>query len=121
MRSFFGAGFGLELIHLVKSEHTSKKVLGERTDDNVIILNDFVEAVAGLVDAILGTFELYLQVAEVLVGLQVGIVLLNSNQTAECTAEFTLCLLEFLQFLWSHVLGIECDAGSLRTGSNNIL
>ena len=81
--SILGTSLCLKLIHRVKAKDAGKDVLGELTDDDVVLLNDTIELVTGLVDAVFSTLQLHLQVAEVLVGLQVGIVLLDGNQTAE--------------------------------------
>ena len=111
----------LELIHGVEAEDASEDILWELADDDIVLLYHFVELVAGLVNAVLGAFQLYLQVAEVLVGLQVGLVFLNGNQASEGSTQFALSLLELLQLLRSHVLGVEGDLSSLAAGADNTL
>ena len=99
MWSLLSTSLGLELVHGVETKDAGKDVLGELADDDVVFLNDFVEGVASLVDAVLSTFQLHLQVAEILVSFQFGIVLLNGNQFTQSRTQLTLCLLEFLQLL----------------------
>ena len=96
--SLLGGGISLKLSHLVEVEETSKNVLRERTDDEVVVLHGGVELVASLVDAVLRAFELNLKLLEVLVGLQVGIVLLDGDELAESRTEFALSLLNSFSF-----------------------
>ena len=63
---------------------------------------------------------MHLQLLEVLVGLQVGIVLLNSDELAESRAEFALSLLELLQLLGSEGFGIEGDLRGLRASVDDV-
>ena len=83
MRCLLCTSLCLKLIHLLEAEHTGKEVLGELADDDVVLLYDTIEQVASLIDAVLGTLQLNLQVAEVLVGFQVGIAFLDGNQTTK--------------------------------------
>lgn len=105
---FLRSSLCLELIHLGKAEDTGKDVLGERTNLHIIGLDSLVVLIACLVDAVLCSLQLYLQVTEVLVSFQVRIVLLNGNQATESTAQFTLCLLEPSSFS-----GVSVEASRL--------
>ena len=69
MWSFLGTGLSLELVHSVEAEDAGKDVLRELADNDVVLLYDAVELIAGLVDAVFSTLQLSLQVAEVLVSL----------------------------------------------------
>ena len=93
----------LELIHGVEAKDASEDVLWELADDDVVLLNNTIELVTSLVDAVLSTLQLSLQVTEVLVGLQFRIVLLYGKQTTECATQFALSLLELLQLVGGEV------------------
>ena len=63
---------------------------------------------------------MHLQVLEILVGLQVGIILLDGNQLTESRSEFTLSLLELFQFFGRHVFGVERHLRGLRTSIDDV-
>ena len=81
-RSLFTSAFSFVLFLLVKSEHLGKKIVREGAYQHVVLLYRLVIATACLGDAVLGAFQLGLQLGEVLVGLQFGIVFRDGQQLA---------------------------------------
>ena len=68
------------------------------------------------VDAVFRTFQLGLELQEVLVGFQVGIVFGNGEQLAESGSNRALCFLVFGQLFRCQVVGIYGHLGGLATG-----
>src|SRR5574340_275383 len=73
-------------------------------------------------DAILSAFELALEITEVLIGLQIGIVLRDGQQPSQGAGETLLRFLEFLEqgLIPQHLRG-HLDARSLRPGLDHTL
>ncbi|KAG0946479.1 hypothetical protein G6F31_014320 [Rhizopus arrhizus] len=88
--------------------------LRERADVGVVVLHllDVTATCDG--DPVLGTFQLRLQVAEVLVGLQLRIVFGDHQQPRQRAAQFALGLLELLER--GFVVGVDVDLADPRAG-----
>ena len=87
---------GLEIGLFLKTAHTSYDTLREFADKSVVTVGRLVEVAALYGNAVLGTLKLCLKFLKVLIGLEFGILLADGNQTAKCTSNLILCLLELL-------------------------
>lgn len=85
LRCLFASFGGFKVGTLLKAEKTGKNVFGEAADCRIKILRRIVEVGTCHVDAVFRTFQLGLELQEVLVGFQVGIVA-SSLPRAEVTA-----------------------------------
>ena len=90
LRCFIGSFLRFKIWAFVKSEHASKQVTGESTDGCVICPCCVIESFAFYTDPVFCTFQLCLQLFEVLIGFQVGISFGDSEQAAQCTTYFRL-------------------------------
>ena len=117
--SFLCASISLEVAFDAETEYISKEVGRETANGNIVSLCCFIEQTTGLGDTVLGAFELCLQFAELLIGLQVGIVLGDGEQASQSLADFALCSLVFSQLLGGEILGIYGDLGSLAASSDD--
>ena len=93
------SGLGLEVGVLLEAEQSGEDIAGEAADGGVELAGRVVEVLACHVDAVLRAFQLGLQLQEVLVGLQVGIVLGDGQQFAQSRGQLSLCGLVFGQLL----------------------
>src|SRR5579871_5607247 len=80
-------------------EHHRREIHREGTYQRVVCLDLLDIAMTRHCDAVFSALELGLQIAEVLVGLQLRIVLGDSEQTLERLRQLPLCLLEALEGL----------------------
>ena len=71
-------------------------------------------------NAVLGPFELGLQFEEILVGLQVGILLRNGDQTSQSRSHLLLRLLKLGQLLGRQVRCIQFERHGLGTGFDHL-
>ena len=110
------SGLGLEIGALLEAEQSGQDVLGEAADGGVELAGRVVEVLACHVDAVLRAFQLGLQLQEVLVGLQVGIVLGDGQQFAQSRCQLALRGLVFGQFLGRQVGGVYFDLRGLAAG-----
>src|SRR5689334_2842925 len=78
---------------LVAEDHRGQ-VHRELADEHVVFLHRLDEAVARCRDAVLGAFELRLQLAEVLVALELRIVLRDDEESSQGARELALRLRE---------------------------
>ena len=86
----------------------------ELARQGVVFLRRLDEALARHRDAVLGAFELRLQLAEILVGLELRIVLGHGEQAREGAGHFALCLDEALEgFRIVHGVGVDLHRGRL--------
>src|SRR5688572_5138588 len=95
-----------ELRPLLVAEDHRREVGREGAHGGVVLLRGLDEAVARHGDAVLGALELRLQLAEVLVGLELRIVLRHHQQARQRAGELALRLLEAL-----HCLRVGCLLG----------
>ena len=106
LRCLFASFGGFKVGTLLKAEKTGKNVFGEAADCRIKILRRIVEVGTCHVDAVFRTFQLGLELQEVLVGFQVGIVFGNGEQLAESGSNRALCLLVFGQLFRCQVVGV---------------
>ena len=85
----------------------------------VVFLHRFVEILTADGDTIFRAFELSLQFREILVGLQVGIILRQSEETAKGLGEFALCRLELGQLLGRGVRRVNGNLRGFAAGSKS--
>lgn len=116
LKCFIGSFLRFKIWAFVKSEHASKQVTGESTDGCVICPCCVIESFAFYADPVFCTFQLCLQLFEVLIGFQVGISFGDSEQAAQCTTYFALCLLIGLHFFGSQVIGADLHLSGFATG-----
>jgi hypothetical protein len=93
------------------AEHHRREVDRELPDVGVVVLHraDVTLALDG--DAVLGAFQLRLQLQEVLVGLELRIVLADHQQAPDRALQLALRLLELLQR--GRIVGVDVDAADL--------
>src|SRR6185312_9678759 len=89
-------GDGLLVVHAevrldLVAEHLGGHVVGEGADHRVVLLHRLHVAVARHGDAVLGAFQLRLQVLEQAVGLQLRIVFADHHQPRQRAAQLALC------------------------------
>src|SRR2546428_146238 len=94
-RCLLRPGRGLEVRLLLEAHHPGEEGRGEALPRGVVLLRLLVEAHALDRDAVLRALELRLEVAEVLVGLQVRIALHDHEQTGERAGQRVLRGLPF--------------------------
>src|SRR5574337_174727 len=100
----------------VIAEHLRGQVVGEGADHRVVLLHRLYIAVTRDGDAVLGTFQLRLQVLEQAVGLQLRIVLADHHQPRQRIAQFALSGLELLQLL-RVIDGVGIDLQTAHPGA----
>ncbi|MDQ1132796.1 hypothetical protein QE386_001391 [Pseudoxanthomonas winnipegensis] len=103
---------------LLGAGHLGRQRLRELADIGVVVLHGLDVAAAGHGDAVLGAFQLRLQVAEVLVGLQGRIVLADHQQAAQRAAQLALRLGELLQRVG--VIGVDLDLADPGAGVGDL-
>src|SRR6185369_8363415 len=81
---------------LVMERHR-RQVGREAARQDVVLLHRLDVAVARHGDAVFRALELHAQLAETLVGFQIGIAFAHGQQPAQCAGQFSLRLLEFLE------------------------
>ena len=80
-----GPLFRLERFFTLQMQHQRVcKGVREGADAGVEHLNRAVIALTGDIDAVFGSFQLFLQIEEILIGLQVGIFFDNHHQPRQC-------------------------------------
>src|SRR5690606_27793527 len=94
------------------TEHLGGEVLRELPDEGVVVLHRADVALSFDGDAVLGAFELRLQLQEVLVGLGLRVVLGHQQQAADRALQLPLGLLEL--FKGCFIAGIHVDAAYPR-------
>ena len=100
-----------------ETKHSREKVRREGADGDVVILHRSIEVPAFNGNAVLGSFQLGLEILEILGGAQFRVALAHHQQARKCVAQLSLRRLKFLQFCrvgWS-VIGIDLhppDAGA---------
>src|ERR1043165_6844531 len=114
--SFFSAFIRLEITFLLESEHAGPDILRKSAYIGIEIPCHFVETHALRRDPVFHAFVLGLEIAESLDTLELGIVLGNSHQTAQCTAESTLGFFKLLDILRGQFARIDLDAARSAAG-----
>src|SRR5690606_19382266 len=95
---------------------------GEALDDLVVLGHGLDIALARDRDAVLGAFDLRLQVAELRARLELRIALGHDQEARERTAELLLRLIELLEALWIvHDRAVHLDARRLRARLDHLL
>ena len=117
--SLAGGSIGLESSLLLETEHSREDVGGEAADGLVVFLHRFVEILTADGNTIFRAFELSLKFREILVGLQVGIILRQSEEAAKGLGEFALCRLELGQLLGRGVRRVNGNLRGLAAGSKS--
>src|SRR5512138_301489 len=93
-----------------------------RDRDEVVELLDLLDVAApGDRDPVLGALELSLQVAEVLVRLELRVVLGDREQPAERAPQLALRRLELLHVLRRELVDVELHRGRLRAGVHHLV
>ena len=78
-------------------EELGRQVRREIADAFVVLRHFLNIALARDGDTILCSFKLTLKITEVLVGFQIGIILCNGDETAQCRGEASLRLLKLFE------------------------
>ena len=115
-RSFFAAFFRFEVRTFLKSEQAGNDVFRETADAGIVFAGRFVEFPAFYADSVLGSFQLCLQLLEVLVGFQVRVIFRNSKQTAQGTAYFSLRFLVCGNLFRCQVVYVDVHLGGFGSG-----
>src|SRR5580698_38442 len=85
-----GAFAGLKVWLGLEAGYSGPNTVGELANEGVVVLNKLVVAPAFLTDPILATLELGLKGDEVLVGLQVGVIFRDGEQSAQGAVELAV-------------------------------
>ncbi len=88
---FLGTALRLKILLAIQMEQEAvRDTVRELADSAIEQFNGFVIALAGDIDAIFRSFQLILQIEEILVGFQVGIALHHDHQARLCGGESSL-------------------------------
>lgn len=114
--------FSLKVGACGKARHPGDEVAGKTLDGGVVASGGFVEVIAGGSDAVFGAFQLGLEIDEILVGLEIGIVFRDDKEARERITEGTLSRLIFLKLggIGRGLAGIDFDLPDAGPGLNDI-